>query len=111
MEIAKQEKDGVMMVSLIGRLDAASAGDTEAELNQLTGEGAKLLVNLEKLEYISSAGLRVLLVAAKQIRRNNGKMCLCNLTDSVSEVFEISGFSAIFDIASSDQESVAILND
>ena len=109
MEIAKKEKDGVVVVSLIGRLDAASAGETETELNSLTGDGAKLLVDLKGLEYISSAGLRVLLVVAKQIRRNNGKMCLCSLTETVSEVFEISGFLAIFDIADSEEAAFGMM--
>ena len=85
MEIAKKEKDGIIIVSFMGRLDAASAGDTEAELNGLISKGVKLLVDLSKLEYISSAGLRVLLVAAKQIRSNNGKMCLCELNESVND--------------------------
>lgn len=109
MEIAKKEKDGVVMVALTGRLDAPSAGDTEAELNALVEQETRLLIDLKGLEYISSAGLRVLLVIAKQIRKNNGKMCLCSLTETVSEVFEISGFLAIFDIAETEEEAVGML--
>lgn len=110
MEIAKQEKDGIMKVSLTGRLDANFASEAEEELNRLADENVKLLINLEGLEYISSAGLRVLLVVAKKIRRNNGKMFLCCLSDNVSEVFEISGFAAIFDLAETETEAVRMLN-
>jgi len=111
MEISKHENDGVVMVSLIGRLDAASAGDTEADLKELAVDKSKILVDLSALEYISSAGLRVLLVLAKIMRQHNAKMCLCALRDSVSEVFDISGFSAIFDIAATEQEALDILKD
>jgi len=111
MEIAKIEKDGVIIIALNGRLDAASAPDAESELNTISNSEVKLLIDLENLEYISSAGLRVLLVTAKQIRRNSGKMCICSLSETVSEVFEISGFSSIFDIAENREEALDILND
>jgi len=111
MEIAKKEKDDVMVVSFIGRLDAASAVETEDELNNVIEGSKKLIVDLSGLEYISSAGLRVLLVAAKRMRRESGKLCLCALKDSVYEVFEISGFSAIFDLADTEDEAFGILND
>ena len=93
MEIAKKEKDGVMIVSLI-----------------VINENQKLLIDLSDLEYISSAGLRALLVTAKRIRKESGKMCLCGLKENVMEVFEISGFSAIFDSAVTEEEALSILN-
>ena len=110
MEIAKKDKDGVVIVSLIGRLAADSAVETEEELGKAIEENKKLLIDLSGLEYISSAGLRVLLVAAKSIRRDSGKMCLSGLKESVMEVFEISGFAAIFDLAATEDEALVILN-
>lgn len=111
MEIAKKNNDGVMMLSFCGRLDASSATETENELNKIIDDSPKLIIDLAELEYISSAGLRVLLVAAKRIRRENGKMCLCALKDSVLDVFEISGFSAIFDLADTETEALTLIND
>lgn len=110
MEITNQKKDGITNVGISGRLDAASANEVEEKLNELIDGNDKLLIDLEKLEYISSAGLRVLLVVAKKVRKNNGKMCLCSLSENVSEVFQISGFSAIFDIAEFENDALKILN-
>ncbi|MBN1865440.1 MAG: STAS domain-containing protein [Victivallales bacterium] len=109
MEISRQEKDGVIVMAIKGRLDASSATEAEKELNSLCSNDARLLLDLSGLEYISSAGLRVLLVVAKQIRHCGGKLCLCALTDSVMEVFNISGFSSIFNIAPDIDEAVEML--
>ena len=110
MEIARQDINGVMKVSLSGRLDAGSAVETEEEIGKVVDVNKKLILDLSGLEYISSAGLRVLLVAAKRIRRENGKMCLCELKETVLEVFEISGFSAIFDLADTEKEALDFIN-
>lgn len=110
MEIAKQNINGVMTVSLSGRLDAASSMEAEEELGKVIDENKKLILNLSGLEYISSAGLRVLLVSAKRIRREGGKMCLCELKENVLEVFEISGFSAIFDLEDTAKEALGFIN-
>jgi anti-anti-sigma factor len=111
MELKQREENGVVIVSLTGRLDAASAPDAETELEKLSTENARLLINLRELEYISSAGLRVLLVTAKTVRRKGGRLCLCAMIESVNEVFEISGFSSIFDIAETEEDAKSILSD
>ena len=88
-----------MQLCLAGHLDAITSVDADHELSEMIAEGKiKLLLDLAKLDYISSAGLRVLLVAAKQLQQKNGQIVLCSMTVSVKEVFEISGFSSIFKI-------------
>jgi len=88
-------------------MNANTAGKAEERLNQLImGGNAKLVVNLDKLNYISSAGLRVFLVSNKLIKKNNGSLRLCNLNDTVKEVFEISGFHMIFEIFESEDAAL-----
>jgi anti-anti-sigma factor len=69
----------------------------------------RLLIELSQLEYISSAGLRVLLVVAKRIQQKGGKVVLCALVPNVKEVFEISGFSSIFKIFDTVEDAAVFL--
>ena len=80
-----------------GRLDANTAPQLEAALNALVEAGeTKVLVDCSHLQYISSAGLRVLLAAAKGFKKIDGTISLCALSPTVKQVFEISGFTSIF---------------
>ena len=106
MTIVQRERDGVMELSISGRLDAVSAVEADRDFSSVIDAGHEnLLVNLGSLDYISSAGLRVLLVVAKRIQQNGGKVVLCSLSPNVREVFEISGFSSIFKIFATDNEA------
>ncbi len=99
MNISRIEHEDIVQLCLAGHLDATTSIDADNELTQMINEGKiKLLLDLAKLDYISSAGLRVLLVAAKQLQQKSGQIVLCSMTASVKEVFEISGFSSIFKI-------------
>jgi anti-anti-sigma factor len=110
MTIIQTEKDGIMELSISGRLDAVSAVEADKDFNKVIDAGHEnLLVNLDNLDYISSAGLRVLLVVAKRIQQNGGKVVLCSLSNNVKEVFEISGFSSIFKIFPSNSDAADFL--
>jgi anti-anti-sigma factor len=87
-----------------GRLDSSTGPALEAELVSVIDGGARsLLLDFSELLYISSAGLRVVLLAAKRLKASNGRLALCSLNSQIAEVFKISGFDAIIDIhASSD---------
>ncbi len=76
----------------------------------LRGQTTRLLFNLGALEYLSSAGLRVLLSAAKEIRRREGKIVLCSLNEFVKEIFEVSGFQSLIPIADSVESGTEILS-
>ena len=90
-----------------GRFDAHSAGDVEKELKLAISKGAgKLLLNMDSVEYISSAGLRVLLAVAKELRKQEGEIKLCCLNPYVKEVFDIVGFTQIFKIYDSTEEAM-----
>ena len=90
--------DGAEYTFLLdGRLDTITSPDLESKINEVVGDATKLTLDLSKLEYISSAGLRVLLGALQEME-DKGEMVVCNLTQSVREVFELTGFGRLFNI-------------
>lgn len=95
MTITFTKNNGELCVSIEGRLDTITAPDFESFLIKNTDGVTALTVNCEKLEYVSSAGLRVLLVAQK---RMNNVMRLTNVGELVMEVFEMTGFADILTI-------------
>lgn len=99
MEIS-QERDGdVVVVRLSGRLDSSAASSAEEQLGAaLSGTPPRLAIDMSGLAYISSAGLRVLLVMAKKVQQQKGKVVLGGLAENVREVFSVSGFDTIFTI-------------
>ena len=92
MKIEKNLNEKNLVVALEGRLDTTTAPQLEEELKTGLEGVTDLVIDLSKLEYISSAGLRVLLSAFKIIR-NKGKMKVTNANELVKEVFEVTGFS------------------
>ncbi len=105
MKIEGKKKESVNILEISGRLDASSSPELEKCLLSLLDQGeAKFLLDLTQMDYVSSSGLRVLLMTAKRSKAAGGTVVLCGLQDHVQEVFEISGFTAIFSIyPSSDQ--------
>jgi anti-anti-sigma factor len=99
MEISEDKQGDVLTLSLKGRLDAASSKSTEEKILKLIDAGERrLVIDLSGLAYISSVGLRVLMVVAKKLKTVQGKVALCALQPSVKQVFEIAGFTTIFPI-------------
>ena len=99
MEFAQENAGDVVIARLAGRLDSSSAPTAEEQLTRAIGSGTpRLAIDLSKLEYISSAGLRVLLLAARKVQQAQGKLVLFGLSSGVREVFSISGFDTIFTI-------------
>ena len=80
-----------------GRLDTNTSPELEAKINEVIGDANKLIIDLAKLEYISSAGLRVLLGAA-QVMDDKGEMVVRNVTTAVREIFDLTGFNHVFNI-------------
>ena len=108
MEIQKKTENAVIIIKIDGRLDAATAPVAEGEINQaLEGDQNRLLFDLSDLEYLSSGGLRVILGAAKEIRRREGKVALVALKEYVYEIFEVSGFNAMIPIKDTLEEGLS----
>lgn len=107
MEIIEREEGEVRVVSLVGRLDTNTTPDAEAQINALLDSGAnKLLINFEKIDYVSSAGLRLLLATAKRMKASAGGLRICCLNATVQEVFDISGFASILSVSAAEQEAL-----
>lgn len=97
MEIIKESSDTGLTVKLRGRLDTATAPALEAELKSSLEGVERLTLDLQDLEYISSAGLRVLLSAQKTMNRQ-GSMAVRHVSQIVMEIFDITGFSDFLSI-------------
>lgn len=95
IEIVKGKEETVLMIS--GRLDTNTAPVLEKTIREDIRENATLVLDMKELEYISSAGLRVLLSAQKRMQRN-GAMKLIHVCEIVKEVLELTGFADILDI-------------
>lgn len=99
MELVERKNNDILILETHGKLDSNTSSQLEQKLVAEIDSGTtKIIVDCSKLDYISSAGLRVLLVGAKKLKANNGKIVLCSLQDYIKEVFEIAGFTTIFPI-------------
>ena len=97
MTIQKLAEGQKLTIALEGRLDTVTAPDLEAELKASLGGVSELVFDMEKLEYLSSAGLRVLLSAQKQMSKQ-GSMTVTKVNETIMEIFEVTGFSDILTI-------------
>ncbi len=107
MPMSVKTTNEVKVLEFEGKLDTQTSPDAQDQLTQLIEGGErKVLVNFEKLEYISSAGLRVLLTTAKQLKAVDGELRVCGLNEIVKEVFDISGFMTILRVFGSESEAL-----
>lgn len=97
MEIIKKSEGNNLSIEVQGRLDTITAPELEQELNASLNGVEKIVFDFGKLEYISSAGLRVMLSTQKKMMKQ-GEMKIVNVNDEVKEVFDITGFSSIISI-------------
>jgi anti-anti-sigma factor len=99
MELNQQQVADVVVVTLRGRFDAPAAPEAEGAFKESLKDGtSKMLVDLSGVEYISSGGLRVIIMVTKALERVNGTLKLCGLTPFVSEVFEITNLARRYEI-------------
>lgn len=100
MNLEQETRGDIAILRPLARLDSASSPGLEAAVNERLQAGCKRLVfDLSRVDYISSAGLRVILVAGKKLGATQGKLVLCGLGDDVRGVFEMSGFLNLFPVA------------
>ncbi len=97
MEIVKKRDGDKLELAVVGRLDTTTAPQLEAELKRELEGVRTLTLDFAGLEYLSSAGLRVLLVAQKTMNQQ-GKMVIHNVNETVAEIFEVTGFSDILTV-------------
>ena len=96
MEILKKIDNSTVTLSLIGRLDTNTASELEAAIHEINS--VDLILDCEKLEYVSSAGLRVLLLIQKKVNNSIKSFTLINVCEDVKEVLHMTGFLSIINI-------------
>ena len=107
MEIIENQKEGINIFKLNGRLDSNTSPTLEKKLMDAMEGGARsVVIDFENLDYISSAGLRIILKTTKDLKRTEGNIVLCAMQDYVREVFEIAGFDTFLPIFSTVDEAL-----
>ncbi|MFZ5492827.1 MAG: STAS domain-containing protein [Pseudomonadota bacterium] len=107
MNISTRAVEGVLVVDMEGRLDSHTAGYGNDEMVRIVkGDHKDVLINLAKLEFITSAGLRVLLLAAKLLQTSGGKLKLCAANQFVKDVLETSGFTSLIALYATEADAV-----
>lgn len=108
MEIGDEQLAGTLVVAPCGRLDSVSSGELERRLVARLDAGAKrVVIDLAGVDYVSSAGLRVLLLAAKRLKPPQGALVLCGLGPGVRTVLDLAGFTSLFAIEPGRAEALA----
>jgi anti-anti-sigma factor len=108
MELTTRTEKSAVVVTIKGRVDATTAPELEKGISDQIDSGVNtLILNMTELDYISSAGLRVVLLTAKKLKSQQGDLLLAGLQGPVYEVFEISGFTAIFNMFDTEEAALA----
>jgi len=107
MEITEKKTEKCTVIGINGRLDTTNYPVLEKKLMEMIDTGqVRLLISLSQMDYVSSSGLRILLMALKRITVAKGKFALCSLQENIKEIFEISGFTNIFEIYDNEEEGL-----
>lgn len=110
LQVTDSNQSGALVLHLKGRLDSNTSGDFEAKLlGLIRGGQTRLVLDLGQLDYISSAGLRVLIKSMKELKAKSGLMHLCAMQDYIREVFDLSGFASFLPIHPTLEESLKAL--
>ncbi len=110
MDLTTERQDGVLCARVSGRIDGTNAFEfEEAVRTAIEKSDHAVILDLEDLSYISSAGLRAILLTAKNLGRQNAKFALCSLSDQILEIFKISGFDNVIQIYGFKAEALAAI--
>ena len=102
IEVAEERAEEKLILVPVGRLDSANARSFETVvMERIAGGEQRLVIDFSQLNFISSSGMRVLLIAAKKLQASHGSIVLCAMKDHIHEVFRISGFDRIIPIKDS----------
>lgn len=110
IEVQEEHQEGVLVLVPVGRIDSSNAPGFERLINNHIDDGeTNIIVDFGRLSFISSSGMRVLLIAAKSVRgAPDGKLVLCGMRDSIREIFSISGFDAIIPVVSTRADAMNV---
>lgn len=112
LEFTISRINDIAVVDLIGKLDSTNYIEVEEKFTKIVESGEKkMLINFFRLEYISSAGLRVFLSVAKKMKAVNGRLVFVKMQEHVREVFDLTGLLHVFTLYDSEEQAVAAFND
>jgi stage II sporulation protein AA (anti-sigma F factor antagonist) len=107
MEIVETEVDGILVLELLGDIDSTNAKDFTARLSEIVrGRQCNLVIDLQKIKYVSSAGFRGLLIVGQAIEDLQKKLVLCGMAAEVRRVFDIARFDELFVVCGSREEAI-----
>jgi anti-anti-sigma factor len=108
MKIDMHDKGDVKVVRVEGKLDTNTTPEAELRLGEAVDEGAsKILIDFKDLDFVSSAGLRILLATAKKLSARGGALRVCSLNETVRDIFDISGFSTLLRVFDNEHDALA----
>jgi len=111
MEVRITRNDDVITANVSGRIDGSNAHEFASTLkNAITSRDRALIMDIGDLHYISSAGLRAILMTAKTLQSRKSRFALCSMSGQIREIFEVSGFDKIISIYDSQAEACAALS-
>lgn len=107
LEVQLEEIEGKAILRISGRLDAASSPVLEKKINQLMGDGRSvLLMDFSQVEYLSSAGMRLLLSVTKKLKEKDGHLVIFSIGEEAMEIIKMAGFEHILNICSTEQKAL-----
>jgi anti-sigma B factor antagonist len=107
MQISTKDVGDVKVVQFQGTIDTNTSEEAKTHIDELLTQGArKILVDFSELEFLSSVGLRVLLGATKDLKAVGGGLRVCNLNETVQDIFDMSGFSTIIGVFKNESDAL-----
>ncbi len=110
MEVTSKSADKATVIYVDGDLTTASSPEAEAEINEiLEGKTTNVVINVERVNFIASTGLRIILALGKRLNGDDLKLIVCSMNASTKSVFEMSGFSKLFPVFETEEEALESL--
>jgi anti-sigma B factor antagonist len=110
IEVTSKSVDKAIVIYVDGDLTTTSSPRAEAEIIEiLEGTDTNVIINVEKVNFIASTGLRIILVLGKRLNKDSLKLVMCSMNDTTESVFNISGFSKLFPIFETEEEALESL--
>jgi anti-sigma B factor antagonist len=109
MDVKISSTDKIVTISVEGSIDSNTAGDLQAQIMEKVVESQNVLLDFSKVDFVSSAGLRVLLMIYRQIKSKNGKVVLVGVSEEIHDVMSMTGFVNFFEITDTIENALKTL--
>lgn len=109
MDVKISSTDKIVTISVEGSIDSNTAGDLQAQIMEKVVESQNVLLDFSKVDFVSSAGLRVLLMIYRQIKSKNGKVVLVGVSEEIHDVMSMTGFVYFFEITDTIENALKTL--